>query len=162
MPPAATATERFLTIPNAMRRPSPRAAALLFASLLVAGCSGEKIPEFGQVEGVLKAAGKPLKGMIVTFMPDPLQGNDNPFNSTAETDDQGKYRLTYAFKGVQGPGAAVGWHRVIVIDTRYASIPQGQALPPRLFSAAYSSVTTTPLKFEVKAGQQTIDLDLTL
>ncbi len=124
------------------------------------GCGGEKLPEFGQVEGVLTAKGNTLPNMIVTFMPDPFQGNDSPYNSTAQTDDQGKYRLTYAFKGNQGPGAAVGWHRVTVLDTRYSSIPQGAPLPPRLFSTDYSSITSTPLKFEVKSGSQTIDLPL--
>lgn len=127
--------------------------------LWLTGC-GPGLPEFGQVQGTVTAKGKPLKGMIVTFMPDPSQGNELPYNAGSETDEQGKYRLRYSHKGAEGEGAAVGWNRVIIIDTRYASIPQGGQLPPRLFSADYSLVNTTPLKFEIKPGEQTIDLDL--
>jgi hypothetical protein len=127
--------------------------------LSLAGCA-EKLPEFGLVTGTVTAKGKPLKGMIVTFMPDPTQGNELPYNGTGQTDEKGKYELHYAHKGHSGAGAAVGWNRVVVIDTRYSSVPQGAPLPPRLFPPAYSIITSTPLKFEVKAGPQTIDLDL--
>jgi hypothetical protein len=132
-------------------------AALALAGLV--GCS-EELPEFGQVTGTVTAKGKPLKGMIVTFMPDPTKGNELPYNGSGQTDAQGKYSLRYGFKGHEGEGAALGWNRVIVIDTRYSSIPQGAPLPPRLFSAGYSSETSTPLQFEIKPGPQTIDLDL--
>jgi hypothetical protein len=144
-----------------MPRHGSRLAALCtVCTLLLVGCQHEKLPEFGQVTGTVTAKGKPLKGIIVTFMPDPTKGNDNPFNATGKTDAQGKYQLRHAFKGHEGEGAPVGWNRVIVIDTRYGSIPQGAPLPPPLFSSSYSAVTSTPLKFEVKPGPQTIDLDL--
>jgi hypothetical protein len=140
--------------------PRSRLSALLIANALwLAGCA-EKLPEFGQVQGTVIARGKPLKGMIVTFMPDPSQGNELPYNASGQTDAQGKYELRYAHKGNEGAGAAVGWNRAIIIDTRYGSIPQGQPLPPRLFSPEYSTITNTPLKFEVKPGPQTIDIEL--
>lgn len=136
-----------------------RASAVAIALFECFGCS-EKLPEFGQVTGTVTANGQALKGMIVTFMPDPMQGNELPYNATAETDAQGKYELRYSHKGEEGLGAAVGWNRVVVIDTRYSSIPQGAPLPPRLFSPDYSIITTTPLKYEVKPGPQTINLEL--
>jgi hypothetical protein len=131
------------------------------AALLVAiiGC-GEKLPEFGQVSGVVTAKGQPLKGMIVTFMPDPSKGNELPYNGTGRTDDEGRYTLEWGFKGEKGQGAAVGWNKVVVIDTRYSSIPQGAPVPPRLFPPNYGLITSTPLAFEVKPGPQTIDLKL--
>ena len=132
---------------------------LTLTVLATTGCS-EPTQEFGQVTGTVTANGKPLKGMIVTFMPDPTQGNELPYNGTGQTDENGKYELHYSHKGEEGQGAAVGWNRVVVIDTRYSSIPQGGTLPPRLFSPDYSIITTTPLKFEVKPGPQTIDLEL--
>jgi hypothetical protein len=142
-----------------MRYLQPQPAGLIFLVALAVGCA-EPMPEFGQVSGVVKARGKPLKGMVVTFMPDPTQGNNWPINATATTDDQGKYELRYSYKGEEGAGAPVGWHAVIVVDSRYSSIPQGQSIPPRLFPLAYSNPTTTPLKIEVKPGKQTIDLSL--
>jgi hypothetical protein len=143
-----------------MRRANPCLLLLvLLNALWIVGC-GEKLPEFGQVTGTVTAKGKPLKGMIVTFMPDPSQGNELPYNASGQTDDQGKYTLRWGFKGQQGEGAALGWNRAIVIDTRYSSIPQGAPLPPRLFAPGYSAITSTPLKFDVKPGPQTIDIEL--
>jgi hypothetical protein len=138
---------------------STRAACIFGLLLIISGCA-EPLPEFGQVTGIVKAKGKPLKGMNVTFMPDPAKGNNLPYNGSATTDDAGRYELRYSAKGQEGIGAAVGWNRVLVVDTRYASIPQGQPLPPRLFSPEYSNPTTTPLSFDVRPGPQTIDLDL--
>ena len=134
-------------------------ACLVCLTAFVAGCN-EPMPEFGQVSGVVEARGKPLKNMTVTFMPDPAQGNNWPINASGTTDDQGKYTLRYGYKGEHDAGAPVGWHLVSVMDTRYSSIPQGQPIPPRLFALDYSSPTTTPLKVEVKLGEQTIDLEV--
>lgn len=134
--------------------------AVSCVALSLAGCGGEKLPEFGQVTGVVKARGKPQKGLAVSFTPDPGQGNDVPYIATGKTDDQGKYTVSYAFKGNQGPGAAVGWNIVTVFDTRYNSIPQGAPIPRPLFSNSYSNTSTSPLKFEVKPGEQTIDLEV--
>jgi len=138
----------------------PVIVGVALLSLLVVGCSGEPMPEFGHVKGVLKAKGKPLKGMVVTFLPDPGQGNKWPINASATTDDQGNYELGYGYKGQSGKGSVVGWNLVTILDTRYSSIPQGAKLPPRLFPVAYSGPTSTPLRFEVKPGDQTIDIDL--
>jgi hypothetical protein len=144
-----------------MIRPGFHLAILCTVSTtFLVGCRNEKVPEFGQVTGTVTAKGKPLKGIIVTFMPDPTKGNDNPFNASGQTDAQGKYVLRHSFKGHEGEGAPIGWNRVIAVDTRYSSIPQGAPLPPQLFGAAYSAVTSTPLKYEVKPGPQTIDLEL--
>jgi hypothetical protein len=144
---------------------SPMSRRFLLICCIVAnlpwasGCS-EPMPEFGEVSGKVTAKGKPLPKVAVTFLPDPLKGNVSPINAMAETDDQGKYTLRYKFKGHEGAGAPLGWHRVTLLDTRFSSIPQGGTLPPRWFSIDYSSPSSTPLKHEVKAGEQTIDLAL--
>ena len=132
---------------------------LLVCTSLLAGCS-EELPEFGQVDGVLTVKGAPKKGMFITFMPEPTEGKELPYNATSETDEQGKYRLRYVHDGQEGEGAPIGWHRVIVHDPRFSSIPQGQSLPPRFFSVDYGNPTKTPLKFEVKPGPQTINIEL--
>jgi hypothetical protein len=132
---------------------------LAFVTAFVVGC-GEKSPEFGQVEGVVKIKGKPKSGIAVRFLPDPTKGNDLPINATGTSDESGKYRLHYVFKGKEGDGAPVGWNRVMLDDTRLGGIPQGAPIPPRLFPAEYGSSATTPLSFEVKPGPQTIDLEV--
>jgi hypothetical protein len=134
-------------------------AAIVGVFLLAAGCS-EPMPEFGIVRGVVTANGKPLPKVVITFMPDPTKGNNWPINASATTDEQGKYELRYGYKGQAGAGAPVGWHRVTALDTRFSSIPQGARLPPRWFSISYSSPSSTTLRYEVKPGEQTIDLDL--
>src|SRR5262245_58731342 len=91
------------------------ASVLVLGGFCVAGCK-DKLPEFGLVTGTVTAKGKPLKGMTVTFMPDPGKGNELPYNGSGQTDAQGKYTLEWGFKGQKGQGAALGWNRVIVID----------------------------------------------
>lgn len=138
-----------------------RVAPIILLSLLpILGCAREKLPEFGQVAGTVTAKGKPVKGVAITFMPDPSQSNELPYNASGQTDAQGKYQLRYSLKGHEGEGAALGWNRAIAVDTRYAGIPQGQPPPPRIFSPSYGSITNSPLKFEVKPGQNTFDIEL--
>jgi hypothetical protein len=133
-------------------------ASIILAPLFV-GC-GEKLPEFGPVEGIVRIKGKPKSGILVRFLPDPAKGNDLPINASGLTDASGKYQLRYAFKELDGLGAPVGWHRVVVEDSSLSSIPQGAPIPPRIIPIAYNSPATTPLAFEVKAEPQTIDLEI--
>ena len=136
----------------------PSRSWFLFLVLLV-GC-GKSLPEFGEVEGVVLVQGKPQRGLLVRFLPDPDQDNDLPINASGQTDDQGKYRLRYYYKGAEGLGAPVGWHRVLIEDTTLARVPQGAAPPPKIIPKSYANPATTPLKEEVKPGQQTIDFQI--
>jgi hypothetical protein len=133
--------------------------ALACLPLLAAGC-GEKMPEFGQVEGVVKIKGQPKSGIAVRFLPDPDKGNNLPVNGGATSDDSGKYVLRYSYKGVEGDGAPIGWHRIVLDDTRLASLPQGAPIPPRIIPPDYNSPASTPLTFEIKAGQNTFNIDV--
>ena len=128
--------------------------------MLIVGC-GKKGPEIAQVDGVVRISGKPQRGLLVRFLPDPAQGNDSSIFASAKTDDQGHYVLEYSYQSEVGKGAAVGWHRVLVEDATRGPTPQGQQPPPSLVAVAYSSPATTPLTKEVKPGSQTIDLDVT-
>ena len=143
-----------------MHRHVLHSLALSALALMASGCA-EKLPDFGQVTGVVTANGKPVKGAVVTFMPEPSEGNESPINASSMTDDQGRFELKYGYKDASGVGAPVGWHRVLVLDTRFSSIPQGGTMPARIFSLDYSSPGTTPLKFEVKPGTQTFDIQVT-
>ncbi len=138
-----------------------RAAVLLVVLVPVAGCR-EKGPEFVPVQGVVRIDGKPERGLLVRFSPDAEKGNGLPAFASGRTDEQGKYTLTYEYKGQEGVGAPVGWHRATIIDSKVGLTLQGQAPKPSAVPYAYGSAAMTPLVVEVKAGSelQTIDLEL--
>lgn len=134
--------------------------AALALALAAAGC-GQSL-ETSEVEGVVRIGGKPTKGLMVQFMPDPAKNTQGP-TSTGETDEQGRYRLRYSLPNSSSPssGAVVGWHRVVVTDMEHAPAPQGQAPKPGRVSTHFAEVATTPLSKEVQRGKQTIDLEVT-
>ncbi|MEM7455789.1 MAG: hypothetical protein AAF456_15660 [Planctomycetota bacterium] len=126
--------------------------------LFVAGCGGEAVPELATVSGTITMNGEPLDQVKVTFMPDAERGNGGR-SSYGETDENGRYTLTYQLPGEPQEGAAVGWHKVCLRDlipTR-ARDEGGQQIPRRI-SGNYSNAPKTPLEFEVKAGDQVIDI----
>lgn len=75
------------------RRPKLRSLIFgmfgLFFAMLPSCGSG---PEIAPVSGTVSRSGKPLEGVMVTFMPDPQQGTDGAI-STAITDHDGRYEL---------------------------------------------------------------------
>ena len=56
--------------------------------------------------------------------------------------------------------APVGWFRVTVIDSTIPVPPPGQEPRPSAVPLVYGLPSKTPLLQEVKAGDNTIDLDL--
>src|SRR5262245_49333742 len=132
---------------NSMSRRSQLAASAFFLVTLVS-CSGEKGPEFAPVQGVVRINGKPEPGLLVRLSPDGDKGNGLPAFASGKTDDQGKYTLNYEYKGKEGVGAPVGWHRVTLADSKVGFTPQGQMPKPSAVPYAYS-VATTPLIVEV-------------
>lgn len=130
-------------------------AALLF----LAGCG--RGYHLGQVEGAVRAGGKPLGNVVVTFIPESTGDQALP-RSLAQSNEAGRYTLQIE---TQGAGAVVGKHRVVVEDLAILNAPRapdGTVLkrPHVRFSARYSDPLGTPLLVEVKAGLQTIDLEL--
>ena len=146
------------------RGTTPAACAVaVLACLLavsVAGC-GRKVP-LAQVEGTVRLDGRPLADALVCFLPDPERGAAGP-RSVAVADMDGRYRL----RCDDGrDGAVLGWHRVLLEDMLLYSVPRldgaggarpalASRIPPR-----YTTAVKSPLSFEVKAGSQTIDLDI--
>jgi hypothetical protein len=128
------------------------------------GCgSGYRV---GEVEGVVKAGGKPVPHLRVQFMPDPEKGTKGPI-STGTTDEEGCFSLVCADKR---PGAVVGWHRVVITDLGVRTFKtvkddDGKAGPKGKPQAAhvpdkYTSVAQTPLNVEVKPEKQEMTFDL--
>ncbi len=135
------------------------ALVLLSGMLAVVGCSSS--PPMAQVEGTVRLQGKPLPKVQVEFWPEA----DGP-RSIGATDAQGHYQLA---TDKQIPGAQVGIHRVIVYDlgvysdkfTSKGKDKDDIPIRPARFPAHYSDAAKTPLKKEVVAGKNVIDLDIT-
>jgi hypothetical protein len=134
------------------------------------GCGRNSPP--ATVEGTLQLDGKPLDNCVVTFLPEAGQANEVG-HSAGVTDKQGFYRLN---SGNQEQGAAIGWFRVTVQDlsvstgvrrqdhgTLDAEGPEDMPPPPVRRSRVperYASASRTPLRVEVRAGQQVIPLEI--
>lgn len=123
------------------------AALILAASLAASGCNRTS---FGEVEGTVTIDGKPAEGLVVYFVPDLDEGSDGP-TSWGSTDANGHYTL--ACMNRNQSGAWIGKHRVVCEEPERKGKPR---VPEQ-----YRSPATTPLKFEVREGKQTIDLPLT-
>jgi hypothetical protein len=132
---------------------------LFFIALLI-GCHREKQPEFAPVQGVVRINGRPEPGLLVRFSPDGEKGNGLPAFASGKTDEQGKYTMSYEYRGTEGVGAPVGWQRATVVDSKVGITPQGQVPKPSAVPYSYGSISTTPLVVEVKAGVNTLDLDV--
>lgn len=157
-PPCSTAPFRGRSVTtHALTRCLAFAGCVLIS--FTAGC-GKKPPEMGQVVGTVRVKGQPQARLFIRFLPEPGKDNNLPISSTGKTDAQGKYSLQHVYKDKSEAGAPVGSHRVVIEDNSRGPAPQGQTPPPPLIPLEYSSPTSTPLHVEVKAGEQTIDLDV--
>ncbi len=121
----------------------------------VAGCgkSGPKV-EFAKVHGAVLVNGHPQSNVQVLFTPDPEKGIGLPAFAGAVSDSEGNYALRYSYLNKTGDGAPVGWSRVTLLDMSAAN-PKASAIPLN-----YGAATTTPLLFEVKPGDNPINLEV--
>jgi hypothetical protein len=124
---------------------------LLVALSAVAGCGR---PRFGEVEGTVTIDGKPAEGVMVYFVPELQDGSAGP-TSWGGTDPTGHYTL--ACMNQNQRGASVGRHRVVCNEPERLSGGKGSRVPER-----YRSPATTPLRFDVREGKQTLNLELTV
>jgi hypothetical protein len=128
--------------------------------LTAAGCGGG--PVLAPVEGTVRMNGRPLEGIQVEFWP-----VTKGARSVGVTKKDGKYQLTYNDKQV---GAVVGPHRVLLHDLQvYGDVPLGRRkskdadvtpVKASRIAAAYADSAKTPLKKEVSASPNVIDLDV--
>jgi hypothetical protein len=145
-----------------IRRGGPALLTLL-AFLAASGCN--RGPALAPVEGTVRMNGRPLANVQVEFWPEASGAR-----STGLTDKDGRYQLTYDGKQA---GAAVGPHRVLLYDLQVYGenpLPRGgrrnkdaDVTPVRAsrFPASYSDSVKTPLKREVGASPNVIDLEVT-
>jgi hypothetical protein len=116
----------------------------------------------GQVEGTVRLDGKPLSQVMVVFVPeDPKQPQ-----STGITDAEGRFKLRGNNARV---GAVVGEHRVTLVDANVApgggsrdedDAPEGAATSTSRVPQNYSRVDKTPLRQTIKAGAQSVEIDI--
>lgn len=131
---------------------SVRCAFLLCAILATGGCS----KPHGEVEGTVTLDGKPVRGIVVYFVPD-YDAGANGLPAQGTTDANGRYTLASMSKAQKG--VFVGKH-LVMCTTPMIRLPaesSGSDSVPGL----YSNPDKTPLRFEVKEGKQTIDIQLT-
>ncbi|MHB1423342.1 MAG: hypothetical protein ACYC3I_09145 [Gemmataceae bacterium] len=136
--------------------------------VLLSGC-GRQLPRLVPVQGTVRINGQPLPKASVTFVPQ-LDKFGAESNSTAVTDENGRFTLTCAFKGQ--PGAVVGNHVILITepplpeelrnsrDVREMASHR-QKLGNRPIPPVYGSVSRSPLKVEIKEGQEEVKLELT-
>jgi hypothetical protein len=134
------------------------------------GCGGsEKVVS---VSGTVTRNGKPVPGLVVSFVPEAATQTGV---STGETDENGKYNLTVVKSGKSG--AVVGTHKVWVSVPREpfvdptekeekknqkAKSPPAKPKPPADVAdilKKYGNLDKSPLTVEVKDGDP-IDLKL--
>jgi hypothetical protein len=152
--------------------PRPFAVQSLLAACLLGclGCGGEKVVP---VKGTVTHNGKPVDGIIISFVP---QAVTKAGVSLGQTDEDGRYALTVAT--TKESGAVVGTHKVWVSLPRTPEKPKSHDPEEILKEQAartksvhqqpsdlvdimkkYGKLDTTPLTVEVTGGQ-TIDLKL--
>jgi hypothetical protein len=135
----------------------------------VSGC-GRGTPTIVPVKGTVLLDGQPLPKATVQFVP---QRSDlgPQFTSTAVTDEKGGFTLMSGYRDLQG--AAVGQHTVVItesplpaemrntrdyreIERYYKAKLSNRPIPPK-----YDSVAESPLKIEIKEGQEPLMIELT-
>lgn len=118
--------------------------------LLLAGC-GKSDPPIGAVKGTVTLDGQPAADLQVSFVP-----KSGGLASTAITDANGKYELTYDGRK---KGAVVGSHLVQITSAAGGGAAGGDdAVAPIDIPASYNTEST--ITKEVDAGENTIDLEV--
>jgi hypothetical protein len=123
-------------------------------------------PAVTEVEGVVLLDNQPLAHAQVEFMPESADFGSQ-INSTAVTDEMGRFRLTCNWQGQ--PGAVIGKHHVVVTEVA----PPGESRGERMKAAAaqakqknrpippiYSNYSKTPLIVDVTAEKKDYPLNL--
>lgn len=110
----------------------------------------------GEVEGRL--LGKPLENVLITFVAE----EPGVPSAAGVTDAEGRFQL----RGPdQSTGVAVGAYRVLLEDLEVLNAPRSEdgtvlQMPSPRFRAEYGDLQRTPLRQEVHAGKQAMDIRL--
>ncbi|HXY35140.1 MAG TPA: hypothetical protein VEI07_12995 [Planctomycetaceae bacterium] len=143
-----------------MPRTTTSGIIVCLGALALCGCS-RGVP-LGQVDGIVRVDGAPMADAMVTFIPEDRKLPQ----STGFTDSDGHFHLR-CNNGAMG--AAVGEHRVIVIDAARApsgkgkdddDLPEGKDAPPSRVPLRYARPDKTPLRQAVEKGPQEVAIEI--
>jgi hypothetical protein len=128
--------------------------ALLGAAM--AGCGGGSDLTLAPVTGKVTYKGKPLERGAVVFLP--MDGTPGP-QAAGEIDSGGNYAVVTG----GASGAVIGKHKVTVEARAEQSEDAYKKLqiPKLITPTKYANEVETPLTFEVKAGDNRFDIELT-
>ena len=123
---------------------------------LFAGCGSSDLP-VATTHGTVTHQGKLLDNGLVVFFPEP--GVPGP-QAVGQIESDGTFRM-----GTIGrDGAAIGWHRATVHSSgpiQPVNQDQGRMPPqPSLIPVKYSVMEDSPLRFEVKEGDNEYQITL--
>ena len=123
-------------------------ALLLFTACLTGCNSGPKF-ELTPVECKVTLNGKPLAGIVVTFIPD-FESTPSPPTAEGITDEDGVCHLSVP---PDKPGAVVGSNFAIVNWRAH----RGSETPNITIPARYTVINEgNPFKFEVRSGEPNV------
>jgi len=126
-------------------------ACALSAALFLCGCSGEKLPGLGRVEGTVTLDGKPVPEARVWFEP----ANGKTAAAIGETDANGHYELFYS-RGHKG--ANVGENVVKITTYREINDEDNRQVRKETIPARYN--VKSELKANVTGGNNKLDFPL--
>jgi len=133
---------------------------LCLGAIALCGCS--RGVSMGQVDGTVRLDGAPIADAMVTFVP----ADRKLPQSTGLTDADGRFQLRCSNGAI---GAAVGEHRVIVIDGGRApsgkgkdddELPEGKDVPTSRIPLKFSRPDKTPLRQSVEKGTQEVAIEI--
>jgi hypothetical protein len=127
----------------------------LCAMLFLTGCGSRDSLQLAPVHGTVTYRGKPLDHGEVVF--NPLQGTPGP-QSVGRIDGGGAFETRMA----QRKGAPVGKH-VVTVHCRRTPTEQerrGLVVTPSIIPDRYGSDQQSPLRFEVKPGNNNCPIAL--
>ncbi len=126
--------------------------------LTCGGCSGKTPEELHPVTGTVRVGGRPMESGTILFEMINTGESGKRYTSRSLIDSQGRYRLNTFGED----GAPAGRHRVWVAPNLTRLPDKIGTNPMRLISIPdkYMQPTTTDLHYEVKLGENTIDVDV--
>jgi hypothetical protein len=132
---------------------------------LASGC-GKTRPDVVPAGGVVRLDGRPLKKVVVRFIPKTDYGPE--YIAVGVTDEAGRYTLTCNGK----PGACAGENHVLVAEADLPDLPKDErghplaadyfkSLGGRPLPVKYAKLIESPLTAEVRADRADYNFDLT-
>jgi hypothetical protein len=137
-----------------LRLSSPACVMTVACLLPLMGCSGSDLG--AEVSGVASLDGRPLESGSVVFAP--VDGVSN--NATSAVNSDGTYQLV----SNRTIGLTPGKYRVAVTMHEHVDVKPGErsmVMPKLLTPEKYADPSTSGLEFDVAAGSNTINIELT-